>query len=290
MAETINTDEPFITILFTERITDEEKEQTIKTLLLPYITNKSNRFPSELLTKYVYKNPTAVVSESDSTWNTNIATLRTVTLENDDYTRDILKLLSKIERNIEVAKVQYDLMAEETHKLAKSVKKSKKQFEDLNSKTIALYSNFVSTLGIFVAISFSLFGAASLLKDIFNFGSNPTRLTVGTNIMMAGFFTILVYLLITGLMSGISRIINRTYDFNIFLFLIILTVSLSIISFGFCYSHKIFLSKPWIPLTYISGHFILLALLFMFILAVTTVLYKFSQKYYRNKNEPTPDN
>lgn len=155
--------------------------------------------------------------------------------------------------------------------------------EAVDTRMNAIYSGFVSVLGIFVAISFSLFGAATLLNNIFNIatrkGFDTSSNVIGTNIVLAGFTTILVYLLIVGLFQGIGSITNHIFDFSIRRFFIIMAIAGAVIISGFLYSH----SNP--NITHVA--FISVVLLVYTILCL--IVYKFGTSIKKIVLPKSPD-
>lgn len=114
--------------------------------------------------------------------------------------------------------------------------------EKLSEKMDKFYTSFISVLGIFISISFSLFGAATLLKNIFTIstenGFDVSAQVIGTNVLLAGFATILIYLLIVGLLQGISSLAHKRYFFSIRKLFVIVSVAGGVIISGFIYSHS----------------------------------------------------
>lgn len=109
----------------------------------------------------------------------------------------------------------------------------------VNERINSMYSGFVSVLGIFIAISFSLFGAATLLNDIFTTANKD----IGLNIMLAGFATILIYILIIGLLQGVATITKNYYYFSLRKLFVIISIDGGVILCGFIYSHSYFSIK-----------------------------------------------
>lgn len=108
--------------------------------------------------------------------------------------------------------------------------------KEVNTRINSLYSSFISVLGIFISISFTLFGAATLLNNIFSIatrkGFNTSAEVIGTNIILAGFATCLIYLLTIGLMQGIASVSNLRYDFSLRKTFIILFLTIGVVLMG----------------------------------------------------------
>lgn len=144
-------------------------------------------------------------------------------------------------------------------KLDRDIKNSEDRFND---RVDTMYNSFISVLGIFIAISFSLFGAATLLKNIFTIatseGFNVSAKVVGTNISLAGFSTILIYLLVIGLVQGISTVTNKAYFFSLKKLFVVMSVALGVVVIGYFYGHA---SPSWkhmgLVFAFLSGYIIL---------------------------------
>ncbi|APS41000.1 hypothetical protein FOL01_0141 [Weissella jogaejeotgali] len=150
-----------------------------------------------------------------------------------------LNILIKTYENISLSDAQYrSLLGEE------KIKSLKDGIDDLtnnlDNRMNNIYSGFVSVLGIFVAISFSLFGGVNLLENLFkDMAGGSTPENIGISIMLSGFFIALLYILILGLTSGLSRITQKENhfweDFSFRTLFIIMSISCGIIIFGFMY-------------------------------------------------------
>jgi len=92
-----------------------------------------------------------------------------------------------------------------------------KQKDSLNKTVMKIdniYSEFVSILGIFTAITFAIFGGMNLLTDLFkNIGSTPVSL--GQTLILAAIFSLIMWGIIELLFYWISKIkgiTNSTKD------------------------------------------------------------------------------
>ncbi|MBU7455856.1 hypothetical protein [Leuconostoc fallax] len=112
---------------------------------------------------------------------------------------------------------------------------------EVDTRMNSVYAGFISVLGIFVSISFTLFGAATLLNNIFSIatrnGFNTSHDVIGSNIILAGFSTMLIYLLLIGIMQSISSVTKTRYDFSLRRIFIIFFISSGIILAGFIYKN-----------------------------------------------------
>lgn len=124
--------------------------------------------------------------------------------------------LAKIYEHIALAhtQVEYLLGEDQIQKLRLSINNIDNQVEQniskIDDRISGVYSGFVSVLGIFITISFTLFGGVSLLNNLFSnvkSGSSPSA--IGNSIVLSGIATILIYLLSFTLMNGVQRLANR---------------------------------------------------------------------------------
>ncbi len=182
-------------------------------------------------------------------------------ISTDSATSSIRKRLVKIVRHIELSNIQMeslykrqmvnitelssgvDTLNGSYAEMQGSLKREASLIEErFSTKVDSMYSSFISVLGIFIAISFSLFGAATLLKNIFTIstekGFNVSPQVIGANISLAGFATILIYLLIIGLVQGISTLTNKQYFFSLRKLFVVIGVAGGVIVSGYLYGHS----------------------------------------------------
>lgn len=157
-----------------------------------------------------------------------------------------LNILIKTYENISLSDAQYrSLLGEEKIKSLNDeiyglTNNLDKVNETIDNRMNNIYSGFVSVLGIFVAISFSLFGGVNLLENLFkDMAGGATPKNIGLSMMLSGFFIILIYILIIGLTSGLSRVTQKENyfgeDFSFRTLFIIMSISCGTIIFGFMY-------------------------------------------------------
>lgn len=186
------------------------------------------------------------------------------TLMNEYYTKNhedrVYNQLKKTINHIELAVIQKDslLQTQLDHikQLNDGLKDLNSSYEEMktelkrdiqnseyrfDARVDTMYNSFISVLGIFIAISFSLFGAATLLKNIFTIatsnGFDVSAKVVGTNISLAGFSTILIYLLVIGLVQGISTVTNKNYFFSLRKLFVVIGVAGGVVLSGYAYGH-----------------------------------------------------
>lgn len=148
---------------------------------------------------------------------------------NESLIKESKKISDDVHANIDSMQKKYDYIS---HKLD----------DEVDKRMNTIYSGFVSVLGIFVSISFTLFGAATLLKNIFTIstskGFNTSPTVIGSNIMLAGFATLLIYLLLIGLMQSVSSVTKIRYDFSLRRTFIVLFIAMGVIIYGAHYKDR----------------------------------------------------
>lgn len=203
-------------------------------------------FPHELVTDYVYKHYNSVreiQSRKDEViWDKNYRLIQQVSTNCDENKHH---LLSKLNSNIRIAITQYEMIDAKDRSLEQTLQEKVKSLQetlnelDTRAKNLqtdidSYYSNFISVLGIFIAISFSLFAGATVVTKLLSLTAD-TKSAVGANIMFAGFSTFLVYVLILGLVIGIGKITNKGYDFSYRVLFVLSSLCGSTVLFGFLY-------------------------------------------------------
>lgn len=177
-----------------------------------------------------------------------------------DVVPDEWTILLKTYENMSLSDAQYQALLgqENVEKLNDDVQHIQESIDKANEsfdqRMNTIYSGFVSVLGIFVAITFTLFGGMNLLERIFSsISKGATQEDAGLAIMLSGIFAILIYLIILGLTAGLSRLTkeNNFYnfwsDFSFRTLFVIISISVGIVIFGFMYSHgSIFWNVPGI--------------------------------------------
>ncbi|MFL4499916.1 hypothetical protein [Weissella sp. MSCH1] len=159
-----------------------------------------------------------------------------------DYQEKLmLEFNEETKSNIDKLNDNYDAKIESLN--AVYVNQVEKLHDSMDGRINNMYSGFISVLGIFISISFSLFGAATLIKDIFTIstekGFDTSRNVVGVNIMLAGITTLLIYSLIVGLMMGISKVVKTNFKFNYRNFFITYSAAAGVILCGLLYAYDL---------------------------------------------------
>lgn len=123
--------------------------------------------------------------------------------------------LAKIYEHISLADTQFKYLPNEKKisDLNSMVSKVNRDVENyitkIDDRINGVYAGFVSVLGIFISISFTLFGGVNILNTLFSNIKNSSNSSTGKAIVLAGIATLLIYLLSFTLLNGIQRLANR---------------------------------------------------------------------------------
>lgn len=121
------------------------------------------------------------------------------------------KLQKDTIRHIKLSILQRELVTKESQKAQVLSEKALKKVNEANDKLEGIdriYSDFVSILGIFTAITFATFGGLQLLGNVFGNIKDVTFNNIGGTVILGGIFVAGTYLLLIALFSGISKISN----------------------------------------------------------------------------------
>lgn len=137
------------------------------------------------------------------------------------------------ERHIKLACHQRNLIfkaAVEAKDLAGEARKISEEAYDIKNK---IYSEFISILAIFTAVSFAMMGSVQVLGNLFSQISTPSINSIGYALIVSGIYLISMLLLIETLFIGMKKVVKNTekYKFSI-IFWITLVVSVNLILSG----------------------------------------------------------
>lgn len=130
---------------------------------------------------------------------------------------------------------ELSIKAEESAKkaaeLSTTAAKSAKEAEDIKSK---IYSDFISILGIFTAVSFLAMGSLQVLGDLFKGVGDPSSENFGFALVIGGIYILIIYTFLMTMFIGMRKVIgnNSSYQFTWGFCLFILIVCSTLISIG----------------------------------------------------------
>lgn len=168
-----------------------------------------------------------------------------VTTENindyDDYKED---LLNRLNRQINLNIVQAQSVTEsarEAHRIAEDASGTASYAKSIKDR---IYTDFITILGVFTAVTFATFGGLQLLGDALRGLNNKiTAANIGGELVIAALILLVVYLIIRVLISGLEELIDKNkgkYPIPNFLLskrIIIIVIMLIILGYIFACTH-----------------------------------------------------
>lgn len=133
------------------------------------------------------------------------------------------ELLGKTLRHIQLAMVQKKY-------INKNIKLANDELEEIQDTKSKIYTDFITILGIFTAITFATFGGLQLIGDVLKGVAGSVNATeIGGVLIVSAVILLATYLILIALMVGLSKLISgsneKRYKFTgIVTFCIILVI------------------------------------------------------------------
>lgn len=130
------------------------------------------------------------------------------------------KYVSDFQRHIELSKIQKIAIMEESFKASdianeaeKTLKEVSAEFNSVNDVKSKIYTDFISILGIFTAITFATFGGLQLLGNVFGQNASRDIHALGSALVLGSLYIYGTYLLLLALLTGIHKLMRvNNYD------------------------------------------------------------------------------
>lgn len=210
---------------------DENESKKLLSLFILFIA-QNEHVPYDLISEYVYKIDDE--DELDGLYekvHQKIYSAIPSNADNEKLKKGVDKLSSDILRHISLSIIQKKYIVQESKKASEIAKsavedsnKAKKKVEkakkvisgyskEMKSVKGNIYTDFISILGIFTAITFATFGGLQLLGNVF--GQNASRDThaLGSALVLGSIYIFGTYLLLLALLSGIHKLM-RMNNYN----------------------------------------------------------------------------
>ncbi|WP_125567044.1 hypothetical protein [Companilactobacillus insicii] len=114
------------------------------------------------------------------------------------------------DRKAEIFRLKIDI-----DKYKRSLDQSEEKVEGLNKQLTSMqgkmYSDVITILGIFTAITFATFGGLQLLGNVFGKIKHLSHQDVGSELMLGAVFLFGTYMILIALLTGISKLTNKSY-------------------------------------------------------------------------------
>lgn len=130
------------------------------------------------------------------------------------------KYVSDFQRHIKLSKIQKIAIMEESLKASNIANKAKTtleevsvEFNSVNDIKSKIYTDFISILGIFTAITFATFGGLQLLGNVFGQNASKDIHALGSALVLGSLYIYGTYLLLLALLTGIHKLMRvNNYD------------------------------------------------------------------------------
>lgn len=175
--------------------------------------------PYDVLTQEIYKKPKSELDRLYFIAMENFSSLNPSEfieqIKNDTLRNIRLAVCQKkyIAENIKNANEKLEEINDKAQRVSnefKTIKSGLEKIKDLRSK---IYTDFITILGIFTAITFAIFGGLQLIGNCLgNLTGKITLSKIGGILMIASVILLSVYLILVALMIGLSKLLSRSGD------------------------------------------------------------------------------
>lgn len=125
------------------------------------------------------------------------------------------ELLTRVNRQIKLCIIQaktINLAAKEAHETAHEAHKAAKEAQQVKDK---IYTDFITILGIFTAITFATFGGLQLIGNVFGNIKKFNLYSVGLDMMLGSILMFGIYIILMALIIGISKLKDKDNEYII---------------------------------------------------------------------------
>lgn len=116
-------------------------------------------------------------------------------------------------RHIELAITQREYIDKNIETANKALKEINNEFKEIQDTKSKIYTDFITILGIFTAITFAIFGGLQLIGNALgNLTGGVTLSKVGSIIIIASVVLLSTYLILMALIVGLSKLLSGNKD------------------------------------------------------------------------------
>lgn len=119
----------------------------------------------------------------------------------------------------------------------------RREFRKVQDLKHNIYTDFISILGIFTAITFATFGGLQLLGNVFGNVKFYSTVNIGSVMMLGAIYLIGTYFLLVALLKGVSGLTGRRYNTPFRTRYVMVYTFSAIFLFGLLYAHKSWILK-----------------------------------------------
>lgn len=126
---------------------------------------------------------------------------------------EVVSFVKKTTDNIKLAFAQKEYIGAEIKEAEKKLNNTEKKLKKVKGNLDRIYAEFITLLGIFTAIAFSIFGGIETLSSLFSKLSfkNP-RITTGFVLIIAAIIAGVIYGILFILMESIYKLLHTAYE------------------------------------------------------------------------------
>lgn len=214
----------FCNFIFKHHTLKDKSEVANLNNLVMFIEKKNLHVPYEMITDKIFSINIENLDELPSMVKENL----------DNIPRDTefkLKFCDDTIRHVQLAITQKNYIDD-------VLDGAKGELDELNNIKKNIYTDFISILGIFTAITFATFGGLQLLGNVFGKIKSYNATSVGSVLMLGAVYLLGTYFILVALLKGISELTGKQYGTPFRTRYIIVYTFGAIFLFGILYAHK----------------------------------------------------
>lgn len=155
--------------------------------------------PYQIITKCIYN--------MDAITDTDYEKLRNSIIDRFNNADNVPKNLKEDTlRHIDLAIIQKEY-------INKNLKIANNELEEINDTKSKIYTDFITILGIFTAITFAIFGGLQLIGNTLdNLSNSMSCFKIGGSLIIASVILLATYLILMALVVSLSKLLSRDKD------------------------------------------------------------------------------
>lgn len=203
----------FIDIILKAGSLQDEEFKMLEKMMLVASKKRNWHVPYEVITEKIYEGSfdSGIIESIDQ---------KLGSYEFKDVDREFVEKVTKdILRNVELAITQKEYIDKNMKTASEKLKEIDTEFKEIQDTKSKIYTDFITILGIFTAITFAIFGGLQLIgNSLKNLGGPITSQGVGSILIIASIILLSVYLILVVLLTGLSKLLsgskNKRYKFT----------------------------------------------------------------------------
>lgn len=197
-----NVDNALCIFIFKEGHLTKDESKSLSTLMQQYIDNR--HIPYDMITNKVYELSDEGVNNLIQSIEEKLSAL----IFEGDKSKKINRIQNDIIRHIRLSVIQRKFIIKSAEQAKEISTQAKDVAQEANNIKDKIYTDFISILGIFTAISFTIFGGLQLLGNVFSRGIGADGKFIGSALIIGSFFILSIYILLVVLINGIRSIMG----------------------------------------------------------------------------------